>query len=110
MDASDAWRIALAVFLILTALGLTFVLVRVGGTFGRINAMLEGVTAEVLPMLTKVSTSLDHVNGELEKVGHITDHAVDAADSVDATVRTVSSAVTAPVKAVAGVSAGIRQT
>jgi uncharacterized protein YoxC len=108
MHASDAWRYALAAFLILTGLGLTFVFLRVAGTLGRVNTMLDGLVQEVVPMLNKVSTSIDHVNSELDKVGHITDSAVDATDKVDQTVRAVSEAVSRPVKAAAGLSAGIR--
>jgi hypothetical protein len=63
--------------------------------------------AEVVPMLGKVSTSLDHVNDELEKVGHITDSAVDATDKVDSAVRAVSQAVQKPAKAAAGFTDGV---
>ena len=83
VTASDAWQYALAVFLILTAIGLVIVLLRLSGTLQRINLALDGVFGEVVPMLGKVSVSLDHVNDELEKVGHITDSAVDATDKVD---------------------------
>ena len=108
MDASDAWRYALAAFLILTGLSLTYLLLRMSGTFARVNVMLDGLTQELVPMLSKVSTSIDHVNDELDKVSHITDSAVDATDKVDQTVRAVSDAISRPVRAVSGASAGIR--
>ena len=107
MDASDAARYALALFLILSGIGLVYMLVRLGNLFGQATTTLEQTTTEVLPMLGKASVTLDHVNDELEKVGHITDSAVDAADSLDSTVRTLSSVVGTPVRAVSGVSAGI---
>lgn len=106
-SASDAWRYALAVFLILTGLGLTFALARLGGTLGRVNNAIDGLLGEVLPMLGKVSTSLDHVNDELDKVGHITDSAVDATDKVDHAVRAVSDALSRPAKAAAGLTDGV---
>jgi hypothetical protein len=109
MHASDAWRYALAAFLVLTGVGLTYALVRLGMLIGRTTASLEQAMTEVLPMLGKASVTLDHVNDELGKVSHITDSAVDAADKLDSTVRTLSSAVGAPVRAVSGVSAGISQ-
>ena len=102
MDASDAWRIALAIFLILTGVGLTYALVRLGGLFSTADTSLKQTMGEVVPML-------DHVNDELEKVGHITDSAVDAADSLDSSVRTVNSVLGTPARAVSGVSAGISQ-
>ena len=107
MDASDAWRWALAAFLILTALGLTYTLLRLGGLLAAATDSLEQTMRQVLPMLNKASTTLDHVNDELAKVGHITDSAVDAADSIDHTVRTLSSVLSKPVKVVSGASAGV---
>jgi uncharacterized protein YoxC len=106
-SASDAWRYALAVFLVLTGLGLTFALVRVAATLGRVNNAIDGLLGEVLPMLGKVSASLDHVNDELDKVGHITDSAVDATDKVDHAVRAVSDALSRPAKAAAGFTEGV---
>ena len=107
MESSDAWRIALAGFLVVTGLGLTYVLIRLGATLGRLNTILEGVSGEIVPMLGKVSTTLDHVNDELDKVNRITETAVDAADKLDSAARAVSIAVTKPVKAASGVSAGV---
>jgi uncharacterized protein YoxC len=106
MDASDAWRIALAIFLILTGVGITYALVRLGGLFSTADTSLKQTMGEVVPMLGKASTTIDHVNDELEKVGHITDSAVDALDS---SVRTINSVLGTPARAVSGVSAGISQ-
>ena len=107
VTSSDIWRYALAVFLVLTGVGLCFALIRAGSTLGRVNVMLDGIMRELVPMLAKVSTSLDHVNEELDKVGRITDSATDATAKVDATVRSVSEAISKPFRAVAGFSAGI---
>jgi hypothetical protein len=109
VDASDAWRYALAAFLILTGIGLTYMLVRLGGLFSQATTSIEDSMAEVVPMLGKASVTLDHVNDELGKVGHITDSAVDAADKLDSSVRTLSSVLGKPAKTVSGVSAGISQ-
>ena len=40
-SSSDAWRYALAVFLLLTGIGLCFALVRAGMTLGRVNMVLD---------------------------------------------------------------------
>jgi hypothetical protein len=107
VTSSDIWRYALAVFLLLTGGGLCFALVRLASTFGRVNAVLDGVLAELVPMMSKMSTSLDHVNEELDKVGRITDSATDATAKVDATVRVVSDAISKPFRAAAGFTSGI---
>lgn len=109
MNASDVWQYALAVFLILTAIGLIYMLIRLGGLFSRATITIEQAMTEVMPMLGKASTTLDHVNDELGKVSHITDSAVDAADKLDSSVRTMSSVLGKPVKAASGVSAGVPQ-
>jgi uncharacterized protein YoxC len=107
VTSSDIWRYALAVFLILTGVGSCFALLRVGSTLGRVNAMIDGLMGELVPMLAKVSTSLDHVNEELDKVGRITDSATDATAKVDATVRSVSEAISKPFQAIAGFTSGL---
>ncbi len=103
----DLWRLALAVFLLSVGLGSAYLLVRLGGTVGRLSAFISGAEREVLPVINKVGGSVDRVNGQLDKVDRITDSAVDAADSVDTAVRAVSMAVTRPVQKISGFAAGL---
>jgi ABC-type transporter Mla subunit MlaD len=99
--------IALAIFLLLIGLGIAWVCLRLGGTLDRLSAFIRGTQDEVLPVVSKVGTTVDHVNAQMEKVDRITDSAVDAADSADTAVRAVSLAVTRPVQKAAGVAAGV---
>jgi uncharacterized protein YoxC len=103
----DLWRLALAVFLVAVGLSSAYLLVRLGGTVGRLSAFISGAEREILPVINKVGGSVDRVNGQLDKVDQITDSAVDAAASVDTAVRTVSRAVTRPVQKVSGLAAGV---
>ena len=103
----DLWRLALAVFLIAVGLSSAYLLVRLGGTVGRLSAFISGAEREILPVINKVGGSVDRVNGQLDKVDQITDSAVDAAASVDTAVRTVSRAVTRPVQKVSGLATGV---
>jgi len=103
----DLWRLALAVFLLAVGLALAYLLVRLGGTVGRLSAFISGAEREVLPVINKVGGSVDRVNSQLDKVDRITDSAVDAADSVDTAVRAVSMAVTRPVQKLSGLAAGV---
>ena len=103
----DLWRLALAVFLLAVGLALAYLLVRLGGTVGRLSAFISGAEREVLPVINKVGGSVDRVNSQLDKVDRITDSAVDAADSVDTAVRAVSLAVTRPVQKISGLAAGV---
>src|SRR5213592_600776 len=103
----DLWRLALAVFLVAAGLSMAYLLVRLGGTVGRLSALISGAERELLPVINKVGGSVDRVNGQLDKVDQITDSAVDAADSVDTAVRAVSMAITRPVQKVSGLAAGL---
>src|SRR5260221_14496596 len=98
----DLWRLALAVFLLAVGLAFAYLLVRLGGTVGRLSALISGAEREILPVINKVGGSADRINGQLDKVDQITDSAVDAADSVDTAVGTASTALTRPVTKGAG--------
>jgi hypothetical protein len=103
----DLWRLALAIFLIAVGLSSAYLLIRLGGTVGRLSAFISGAEKEILPVINKVGGSVDRVNGQLDKVDQITHSAVDAAASVDTAVRTVSRAVTRPVQKVSGLATGV---
>src|ERR1043165_7744544 len=102
-DFGDVVDIALAVFLLLVGLGIAWVSLSLGGTLQRLSAFIRGAQDGLLPVISKMGTTVDHVNAQMEKVDRITDSGVDAADSADTAVRAVSFAVTRPVQKAAGV-------
>jgi hypothetical protein len=104
---SDVAYVALSVFLLAVGISLAYALLRLGGTFGRLSALIKGTQDEVLPVINKVGGTVDRVNGQLEKVDVVTDSAVDAVDSVDTAIRAVSLAITRPVQKVSGLAAGL---
>jgi hypothetical protein len=106
-EAIDALWIALSVFLVLVAIGLTYVLIRLGGTVGATTSFLQGLERETLPVINESGGTLQRVNAQLDKADIVTDSAVDIADSVDTAVRAVSFAITQPVLKVAGVAEGV---
>jgi uncharacterized protein YoxC len=106
-SSGDVVDIALAVFLLLVGLGIAWVALTLGGTLQRLSAFIRGTQDEVLPVITKVGTTVDHVNAQMTKVDRITDSAVDAADAADTAVRAVSVAVTRPVQKISGLAAGV---
>src|SRR2546425_4720805 len=106
-SAGDVAYLALAVFLVLVAVGIGYVCLRLGGTLQRLSAFIKGAQDEVLPVVAKVGMTVDHVNAQMEKVDRMTDSAVDAADSEDTAVRAVSLAVTRPVQIATGFAAGV---
>ncbi|HLX32532.1 MAG TPA: DUF948 domain-containing protein [Gaiellaceae bacterium] len=105
----DLWRLALAVFLLALGLSVAWFFLRLAGTMTELSTLIRGTGESLLPVIGKVGTSVDRVNGQLDKVDRITDSAVDAADSVDTAVRAVSLAVTRPVQKVSGFAAGVSE-
>jgi ABC-type transporter Mla subunit MlaD len=99
--------VALAIFLVLTGVGIAWVSFELGATLQQLSTFIRGAQDEVLPVISKVGTTVDHVNAQMQKLDRITDSAVDAADRADTAVRAVSMAVTRPVQKVSGFAAGI---
>lgn len=111
MDAASmAWRLALAFFLFLAAVGSVYMLVRAGNTLRSVEKMVEDLDREMVPLLQKVGTTVEEVNQELDKVNELTATAVSMAQKVDATARAVESAVGTPAKKAAAFTAGVQQT
>jgi uncharacterized protein YoxC len=106
-SSGEVVDVALAIFLILTGAGIAWVSLELGATLQRLSTFIRGTQDEVLPVVAKVGTTVDHVNAQMEKLDRITDSAVDAAESADTAVRAVSLAVTRPVQKVSGLAAGV---
>jgi len=105
--AGDILDYALAVFFVASGLGLAYMLVRLGGTFGRLSSFLRGSERDLLPVFVKAGGTVDRVNDQLDKLDTVTDSAVSMADSADTAVRAVSTAITTPVKKVTGFASGV---
>lgn len=107
LTLGDVWRAALAFFLIAVGLTLSYVLIRLGGAFGRLAAFIKGTERDLLPVMVKAGGTVDRVNDQLDKLDVVTDSAVSMAESADTAVRAVSTAITTPVKKVSGLSAAV---
>jgi len=103
----DVLDYALAAFFVVTGAGLAYMLIRMGGTFGRLSSFIKGSERDLLPVIVKAGGTVDRVNDQLDKLDVVTDSAVSMADSADTAVRAVSTAITTPVKKVSGLAAGV---
>src|SRR5665809_144777 len=101
--SGDVLNYALAVIFIAGGLGLAYMLVRLGGTFGRLSSFISGTERDLLPVIVKAGGTVDRVNDQIVKLDVVTDSAVSMADSADTAVRAVSTAITTPVKKVTDV-------
>lgn len=107
VSSSELLDYALALFFVLSGVGLAYLLVRMGGTFARLTSLIKGTERDLLPVIVKAGGTVDRVNDQLDKVDVVTDSAVSMADNADTAVRAVSTAITTPVKKVTGLSAAI---
>jgi len=106
---SDVLKAALSLFLVLTGLGLAYLFLRMAGVFGRLGSSVTRVTDEVVPILSKAQTTMDGVNREIDRVDEIMVTAVHGAKGAERTIEHISSAVTAPVRILTGVAAGVKE-
>jgi uncharacterized protein YoxC len=106
-EAINVFWIALSIFFLAFAGGLTYFLVRLGGTVDRVSSLLDGLERELLPVINESGGTLQRVNLQLDKADVVTDSAVDIADNVDTAVRAVSLAITRPVQKVSGLAEGV---
>jgi len=105
--SGDVLNYALAAFFVASGVALAYMLLRLGGTFGRLSSFVRGTERDLLPVIVKAGGTVDRVNDQLDKLDTVTDSAVSMADSADTAVRAVSTAITTPVKKVTGFAAGI---
>ena len=99
--------IAIGVFFILFGVGLLYMLLRLGGVFTRTTNILTDVNTEVIPLLTRVETTLDRVNGELDQVEQITTSVAQMLKVAESTTTAVHDAVEKPIKKVASISSAL---
>lgn len=103
----DAVWIALTIFLVAVAAGLTLVLVRLAGTIVELTSLVRGLERELLPVINEAGGTIVRVNAQLDKADVVTTSAVDAADSVDTAVRALTIALVRPVQKISALSEGV---
>ena len=108
VTTSQALDVVLSAFLILTGLAIAYAFWRLGVLFSQLRDTVQHTEEEVLPVVRTSGGTLDRVNTELDKLDVMTDSAVDAVTAIDRAVRAVSTVVTAPIEALAGLAAAFR--
>lgn len=109
MDWSEVLKAALSFFLVVTGLALAYLFVRMAGVFSRLSITMVRVTDEVVPILNKGQTTMDGVNREMDRVDEIMVSAVHGAKGAEQTMVTLTNAVSAPVRKLSGLAAGLKE-
>ena len=71
-NANAIMDICIGVFFLLFGAGLLYVLLRLARVLDRSANTMADVNSEVIPLLTRIETTLDRVNAELDQVEAIT--------------------------------------
>jgi uncharacterized protein YoxC len=87
-----------------------YVLVKLGRVVGETGKLVSGVTDQTVPLLAEVTSSVVHVNAELERVDAITANVQTASANVSALTSVFAATLGSPVIKVAAFSYGVRRT
>ncbi len=108
-NANAIMDICIGIFFLLFGGGLLYMLLRLGGVFTRTTGILSDVNTEVVPLLSRVETTLDRVNAELDQVEQITTSLAQIIKVAESTTTAVHGAVATPIKKVAGLSSAVTE-
>lgn len=88
---------------------LCYVLVKIGGVLGSSQELVEGITERTVPLLAEVTTTVVHVNSELERVDAITENVQTMTHNVAGLTTLFAATLGSPVVKVAAFSYGVRR-
>jgi uncharacterized protein YoxC len=88
---------------------LAYVLVKLGGVLQSSAELVDGITEKTVPLLGEVTTSVVHVNMELERVDAITENVQNVTSSVAGLTALFAATLGSPVVKVAAFSYGVRK-
>ncbi len=106
-DGDTFMKIAIGVFFLAFGAGLTYAFVRLANMLRELTGMVHDVNGEFVPILNRLQTTVDEVNSELGKIDDLTGSVVTVAGTIGTTTSVLQSAISSPVKKVAGFSAGV---
>lgn len=103
-----AGLIVAVAFAVLVAF-LALALVKLGQVLAETQKLVAGVSERTLPLLGEVTSSVVHVNGELERVDAITANVQSITGNVSALTSVFAATLGSPVIKVAAFSYGVRR-
>jgi hypothetical protein len=101
--------IILAVGWILLVAFIAYVLVKLGGVLQSTGELVDGITDKTIPLLGEVTTSVVHVNQELERVDAITENVQTVTGNVAGLTTLFAATLGSPLVKVAAFSYGVRR-
>jgi uncharacterized protein YoxC len=96
------------IFAVLVAF-MALVLVRLGQVLNEVSRLVAGITDQTVPLLSEATTSIVHVNTNLERVDVITENVQTVSTNASALSSIVAATVGGPLVKVAAFSYGVRR-
>ncbi|HEX9774960.1 MAG TPA: DUF948 domain-containing protein [Actinomycetota bacterium] len=109
LTARDWAMVALIASAALVLFVIATVITNLYRVVGSIKALIDGVSAETVPLIGEVGTSVRHVNHELERVDSIVGSVERVAKNVEVISDTVQTTVTNPLVKALAFLAGTRR-
>jgi uncharacterized protein YoxC len=109
LSGGEVAGLIVAVFWAVLVCFIAFVLVKLGNVVAEAGKLVSGVTDQTIPLLGEVTTSVVHVNAELERVDAITANVQTTTGNVAALTSVFAATLGSPVIKVAAFSYGVRR-
>src|SRR4051794_5681479 len=109
LSGGEIAGLIVAVFWAVLVCFIAFVLIKLGKVVGEAGKLVTGVTDQTVPLLGEVTTSVVHVNAELERVDAITANVQTTTGNVAALTSVFAATLGSPVIKVAAFSYGVRR-
>ena len=109
LSGGEVAGLIVAVFWAVLVCFIAFVLVKLGKVVGDTSKLVQGVTDQTVPLLGEVTTSVTHVNVELERVDAITANVQSISTNVSALTGVFAATLGSPMIKVAAFSYGVRR-
>jgi uncharacterized protein YoxC len=109
LSGGEVAGLIVAVFWAVLVCFIAYVLVKLGKVVGDTSKLVTGVTDQTVPLLGEVTTSVVHVNVELERVDAITANVQTITGNVSALTGVFAATLGSPVIKVAAFSYGVRK-
>jgi uncharacterized protein YoxC len=109
LSGGEVAGLIVAVFWGVLVCFIAFVLVKLGKVVGETGKLVSGVTDQTVPLLGEVTSSVVHVNLELERVDAITENVQNISTNVSALTGVFAATLGSPIIKVAAFSYGVRR-
>jgi uncharacterized protein YoxC len=109
LSGGEIAGLIVAVFWAILVCFMAYVLVKLGKVVGDTSSLVTGVTDQTVPLLGEVTSSVVHVNLELERVDAITANVQTISSNVSALTGVFAATLGSPVIKVAAFSYGVRR-